>query len=76
MELQHLMVRLPVAPPEALELTPFLAVFHRWIREGCCPELLIDVADYRHVPFGPGVVLVGHEAEYAMENGNAAPALR
>lgn len=76
MELQHLVVRLPVARPEVLELASFIPVFHRWIREGWCPELLIDVADYRHVPFGPGVVLVGHEADYAMENGNAAPALR
>jgi len=76
MELQYLVVRLPVARPEALDLAPFIPVFHRWIREGWCPELLIDVADYRHVPFGPGVVLVGHEADYAMENGNSAPALR
>jgi hypothetical protein len=30
--------------------------------------LLIDVADYRHVAAGPGVVLVGLEADYAMDN--------
>ena len=31
-------------------------------------ELLIDVADYRHVQHGPGVVLVAHEANYSMDN--------
>jgi hypothetical protein len=44
-------------------------VFHRWIRDSVCEELLIDVADYRHVPSGPGVVLVGHEANYSLDNG-------
>jgi hypothetical protein len=50
-------------------LTAALAVFHRWIRESACEELLIDVADYRHVPAGPGVILVGHEANYSLDNG-------
>jgi hypothetical protein len=45
------------------------AVFQRWIRENVAEELLIDVADYRHVPAGPGVVLVGHEANYSLDNG-------
>jgi hypothetical protein len=45
------------------------AVFQRWIRENAAQELLIDMADYRHVPAGPGVVLVGHEANYSLDNG-------
>ncbi len=45
------------------------AVFQRWIRENAVQELLVDVADYRHVPAGPGVVLVGHEANYSLDNG-------
>lgn len=43
-------------------------MFHRWIQDRVCPELLIDVADYRHVPNGPGVVLIGHEASYNLDN--------
>jgi hypothetical protein len=31
------------------------------------PELLIDVADYKHVPDGPGVMLIGHEADYSLD---------
>src|SRR5262245_38797576 len=30
--------------------------------------MLIDVADYRHVPNGPGVMLIGHEANYSLDN--------
>ena len=31
-------------------------------------ELLLDVADYRHVHEGPGVVLIGHQANYSVDN--------
>ena len=39
-------------------------------------ELLIDVADYRHVPAGPGVLLVAHEADYSMDNAGKRWGLR
>lgn len=45
-----------------LELIP---VFHRWIKEGALEdELMIDVANYEHVPKGPGVVLICDQAHY------------
>ena len=40
--------------------------FHSWIQQGLSDELLIDVVDYRHVPAGPGVMLIGHEADYGL----------
>ncbi len=43
-------------------------VFHRWIREGTLDDLMIDVADYSHVPDGPGVLLVCHEAIYGIDD--------
>ena len=55
--------------------TPFdqsvlIPVFHRWIRESRLgPELLIDVADYRHVPDGPGVMIIGDQADYGLDEG-------
>jgi hypothetical protein len=52
------------AAPEAAALIP---VFHRWIRESVVGGLLIDVADYSHLPNSPGVVLVGQEADYALD---------
>ena len=35
--------------------------------------MLIDVADYRHVPAGPGVLLIGHEANYSLDNRREPP---
>ncbi|MHC5067839.1 MAG: hypothetical protein ACYTF0_04550 [Planctomycetota bacterium] len=44
-------------------------VFHRWIQQDALPgQLLIDVADYAHVPEGPGIVLIGHQADYAYDH--------
>jgi len=50
------------------DITQAVPVFHRWVREHTIDnELLIDVADYKHVVDGPGVLLVGHEADYGLE---------
>jgi hypothetical protein len=50
-----------------VEVEEFIPIFHRWIQDQVLEELLIDVADYRHVHHGPGVVLVAHDAHYAMD---------
>ena len=68
MNLQHVNVKIPVDGELAIDLERLIEVFHRWISEQSMQELLIDVADYRHVPMGPGIVLVGHEADYALDN--------
>ena len=60
-------VKIFVQETSAVEPAEYIPVFHRWIQEQRLPELLIDVADYRHVPDGPGVVLVAHDAQYAMD---------
>jgi hypothetical protein len=44
-----------------------IPVFHKWIQDNVAPELLIDVADYKHVPDGPGIMLIGHEADYSLD---------
>jgi hypothetical protein len=51
----------------SVDVAEAIPVFHRWIRYAVCDELLIDVADYRHVPGGPGVMLIGHEANYSLD---------
>lgn len=51
-----------------------IPVFHEWIRRGDVLEgLLIDVADYGHVPHGPGVMLIGHEWDRALDLGDGRP---
>ncbi len=54
----------PAAP---LDLRPVLGLFHRFIQQKSLEGLLIDVADYAHVPEGPGVVLIGHEVDYGLD---------
>ena len=44
-------------------------VFHRWIQTRAVDGLLIDVADYTHLPTGPLVLLVGHEGRYVLDRG-------
>jgi len=67
-ELQHVNVKLLLENPEELNLDAVIPVFHSWIQDQVCEELLLDVTDYRHVHHGPGVVLIGHEADYSIDN--------
>jgi hypothetical protein len=62
-------------PPHKLALDPFIPVFHDWIKHHRLPELLIDVASYAHVPQGPGVALIGHEADYYIDEAEGRPGL-
>jgi hypothetical protein len=54
--------------PETVDVSAFTGVFQRWIQQKALDGLLIDVADYRHVFEGPGVILIGHESDYGIEN--------
>lgn len=54
-------------PIERSELEPYIGLFHRFIQEASLPGLLLDVADYAHVPDGPGILLVGHDVDYGID---------
>ena len=68
MELQHVNIKIPLDGQLSVDLSRIVETFHQWIRDGVMDELLIDVADYAHVPAGPGVLLIGHEADYCFDN--------
>src|ERR1700682_1252685 len=68
MEMQHVNVKLLVRNPEEVDLEPLIPVFHGWIQNQIGEGLLLDIADYRHVHAGPGVVLIGHEGDYSVDN--------
>ena len=57
------------SPGDHQQVSPeeLIPVFHRWIRDGLLEDLLVDVADYSHVPNGPGVLLIGHDAHYGLD---------
>ncbi len=67
-ELQHINMKLLLETPAEPNLEPLIPIFHSWIQDRIFPELLLDIADYRHVFAGPGVVLIGHEANYSVDN--------
>lgn len=67
-ELQHISVKV-YAMGSAPACSEAIEVFHRWIQQKALPGLWIDVADYTHVPAGPGVLLIGHEAYFRYEPG-------
>ncbi|MDX1383460.1 MAG: hypothetical protein R3190_07455 [Thermoanaerobaculia bacterium] len=56
----------PAADGIGFEVGRLIPVFHRWIQQGRLEELAVDVADYSHVPGGPGVILVCHDAQYSV----------
>jgi hypothetical protein len=68
MNLQHVNVKFYVENPETIKLADYAAVFNTWIQKQRLEELLIDVADYLHVHNGPGIMLIGHEADYSLDN--------
>lgn len=57
------------AREQAVDEAAFIPIFHDWIRLKSLPGTLIDVADYRHVPDGPGIMLISYDINYAMEHG-------
>src|SRR5262245_7474964 len=59
--------------PEAIDLEALIPLFHGWIQGGGLDGVPIDVADYAHVPDGPGVMLIGHEADRSLDLGEGRP---
>ena len=68
MNVQHINVKFFIENPETVKLEDYAAVFNTWIQKQRLEELLIDVADYVHVHNGPGIMLIGHEADYSLDN--------
>jgi len=72
---QRLSVKFFVKSNGPVDLAPFTPLFHRWIQNEVVEGLLVDVADYKHVPDGPGVILIGHDVDYAMDLTGGRPGL-
>lgn len=68
LDLQRFALKFFLRDPAAVRPEEVLRLFHRWIQEHRLEGTLIDVADYAHVPDGPGVVLIGFEADYYLDS--------
>jgi len=67
MDIQHVNAKFFFEGDFDLSNTHLVEVFHDWVREQVFDGVLIDVADYRHVPDGPALMIVGHEADYVID---------
>src|SRR5687768_16469162 len=68
MNVQHINIKLFIENTDTVNLADYSAVFNTWIQKHVLDELLIDVADYLHVKNGPGLMLIGHEADDSLDN--------
>ena len=71
MDLERFAIKMFTRPgAEAVDEAIFIDIFHEWIRHKTLDGILLDVADYRHVPDGPGIMLISHEINFAMDHAN------
>lgn len=76
MDSSKLAIKFFIENPAGLNSEEFIPVFHRWIQsKALADHQLIDVADYGHVPEGPGTVLVSYEANIYLDLDRGRPGL-
>lgn len=75
LDLQRISVKILTDAPPDLNLDPFLSIFSRWRTETEHPARWMDLADYAHMPRGPGIVLIGHMCNFSFDLGSAAPGI-
>jgi hypothetical protein len=76
MDLQHINAKLFVEGEFAVPFERLIETFHGWVANQSLGEMLVDVADYRHVPHGPGVVIVGLESDWSLDHTDGRYGLR
>ena len=67
MDLHRFGIKFFARDAERVDILKLIPIYHRWIQQSALEDLLIDVADYSHVPTGPGVMLIAHEGNYALD---------
>lgn len=73
--LQRIQIKLPTDAPRDLKLDPFLVIFSRWRKGKEHPAEWVDLADYAHIPRGPGIVLVGQRWNLSFDMADPAPGI-
>jgi len=67
MDLHKIGIKFFTVDGNQVDILKLIPMYHRWIQQDALEDLLIDVADYSHVPGGPGVMLIAHEGNYALD---------
>jgi hypothetical protein len=76
MESQRYAFKLFAEPAANVPSHDLVLFFHRVIQDRLLDETTVDVTDYSHVPNGPGVMLICHEAHYSMDRGEGLLGLK
>jgi hypothetical protein len=75
MKSEKLQIKFFAKPDTSFDVEAVVPVFHRFIREHALDEMMIDVADYKHVKNGPGIALIGDANDYFLDEGEGRPGL-
>ena len=76
MDLQKFGIKLYLTTNVGCDSKDFIPVFHNWIQDKVISDhILIDVADYSHIPDGPGVMLIAHEGHFSLDQENHQPGM-
>lgn len=67
MDLHKVGVKFFAADGTRFDILKLIPMYHRWIQQGSVGDVGINVADYSHVPAGPGIMLIAHEGNYALD---------
>lgn len=67
LDIHRIGAKLFAVNPEVIRPDAYIGIFHTWIQAQDLDGTPIDVADYKHVPEGPGVMLISHEADRALD---------
>lgn len=70
MKIDRFAVKFPIQASPEFDQASLIPILHEWIRLKALPGTLLDVADYRHVPNGPGIMLITYETNYALDEGD------
>ncbi len=73
--LQRIDVKLLLDAPADLDLDPFLAIFDRWRKQLDHPSDWVDLADYAHMPSGPGILIAGKRDTFSVNLNPPGPGL-
>ncbi|GIX05771.1 MAG: hypothetical protein KatS3mg115_0174 [Candidatus Poribacteria bacterium] len=70
-ELKRIDLKFYAQNPEAIDYPALTEVFIRWSKED--PNRWLDIADYLHVPSGPGLLLIGNDYHIGVDNHKDRP---
>ncbi len=73
--LQRIDVKLLLEAGQDPDLDPFLVIFDRWRQKGDHPSDWVDLADYAHMPGGPGILIAGKRDTFSINLNPPGPGL-